>query len=517
MNHRYLGIDLGTQGLSVICTDSAMRVLETADAGYDMVAGLPAGCYEQRPTDWEDALARAMKELARKLVGSGSHLKADAIGISGQMHGEVQVTDESGSARNTRLWCDARNGDEEQELTDLLNVKMPKRMTAVRWLWSLRQRGQDTANVRQLTTPGGWLARRLTGQHLLGIGDASGMFPIDQQTLDYDIRLLQKFDALTSKLGLTNKGLRGLLPLVRKAGEDGGSVNEHGAKVLGVPIGTPVAPAEGDQPAALAGSLIGMAGMVSMSFGTSVCANSVGDRQFQGVSRAIDHFCAVDGKPINMVWLRNGTTYMNTIVQMVGGLSEKGLRVGNPFAAVIPALLSSNPDCGGVVALPFMDDEPGIGVSRGGTAMLIGLNEQNATPGNVARAALLATVFNLRLGCEKLLAQGFPLQQIVLSGGLTKSPELGQVIADGFDMPVSILASGTEGSAWGAALMAKYRHGCLNSQRLSWTDFLAEHATIEPSRFAPNPQAAAATNHLFYRYKKLLQIHGRLDEAMHDR
>ena len=130
--------------------------------------------------------------------------------------------------------------------------------------------------------------------------------------------------------------LETILPTVRRAGESGGDLNEQGAELLGLPVGISVAPAEGDQPAALAGSLIGAAGMVSVSFGTSVCANSVGDRPFSGVADAVDHFCAVDGKPINMVWLRNGTTYMNTVVEMFGNVL--GGDRGSAFADVMPKL-----------------------------------------------------------------------------------------------------------------------------------------------------------------------------------
>ena len=151
-------------------------------------------------------------------------------------------------------------------------------------------------------------------------------------------------------------------------------------------------------------SLIGAAGMVSMSFGTSVVANSIGDRAFQGISRGIDHFCAPDGKPINMVWLRNGTTAMNTVVEMFGRVGGGGR--GDGFAAVMPQLLAAADDCGGLLALPFMDDEPGLGVSAGGTACVIGLNATSATPGNVAKAMLLATIFNLRIGSEELDRQG---------------------------------------------------------------------------------------------------------------
>jgi len=144
------------------------------------------------------------------------------------------------------------------------------------------------------------------------------MFPIDQQTLDYDQALLTKFDQLA---GQQVPALATMLPTVRRAGEDAGVLTEAMATKLGLSASIPVAAAEGDQPASLAGSLIGQAGMVSVSFGTSVCANSVGDRAFSGVSDLVDHFCDPDGKPINMVFLRNGTTYMNTVVEMFGQMN----------------------------------------------------------------------------------------------------------------------------------------------------------------------------------------------------
>ena len=385
----FLGIDAGTQGLSVLLVDESMRVVATADAPYAMVAGLGEGCYEQQPADWERALAAAMAQLWRDVQRTtAGDWSIRAIGVSGQMHGEVLCNAEGEPLGPARLWCDGRNEAEGEELTELLGVKMPKRITAARWLWTLRHRPDLARQTIHLTTPAGWLAYRLTGAWNLGIGDASGMFPIDQSTLDYSARGLEQFDQLTASANA--KRLRDLLPRVRRAGEEGGVLNEAGARLLGLATGIPVAPAEGDQPAALAGSLIGDAGMVSMSFGTSVCANSVGDRSFQGVHRAIDHFCAVDGKPINMVFLRNGTTFMNTIVGMFG-LALGGDREAG-FASVMPQLLSAPADCGGLLALPFMDDEPGLGIHRGGSAVLMGLNEGNATPGSAARGVVRATI-----------------------------------------------------------------------------------------------------------------------------
>jgi sugar (pentulose or hexulose) kinase len=231
------------------------------------------------------------------------------------------------------------------------------------------------------------------------------------------------------------------------------------------------------------------------------------------VDRAIDHFCAPDGKPINMVWLRNGTTAMNAVVEMFGRVTAAG--PGNAFAAVIPQLLAAPDDCGGLQALPFMDDEPGAGVSHGGTALVIGLNDTSATPGNVAKAMLLATVFNLRMGCDGLDVQGFPRKEIVLSGGITQTPELGQLVADVFRVPVVIMDAATEGTAWGAALMARYRDETRAGRGGDWQAFLAGHAVATaPRRFEPRPAAAAAFGRMEARHRRLVALHGQLAAAV---
>ncbi|MFM8891801.1 MAG: FGGY family carbohydrate kinase [Planctomycetia bacterium] len=511
----YLGIDAGTQGLSVIFTDATTRILAQGEGSYRMVPGLAAECYEQSPGDWEAALTTALAALRKRVADAGIVMDVRAIGISGQMHGEVLADDLNRSIGPARLWCDGRNEAEGHELTERLGVKCPKRLTAARWLWTIRNQQDKAARTARLTTPAGWIAFRLTGQWNLGIGDAAGMFPIDQATLDYDSTRLADFDALAADAAggaKSVRGLRDLLPRVRRAGQDGGTLDAHGAALLGLPAGVPVAPAEGDQPAALAGSLIGAAGMVAMSFGTSVVANSVGDRAFRGVSRSVDHFCAPDGKPINMVWLRNGTTPMNTVVEMFGKVG--GGDSGSAFAAVMPQVLAAPADCGGLLALPFVDDEPGLGVSRGGSACVVGLSDRSATPGNVAKAMLLATVFNLRMGSEQLDAQGFPRTEIILSGGLTKTPGLGQIVADAFNTPVSILAGAAEGTAWGAALMAKYRDLTITGGAPDWAAFLADHASGTPTRFTPHPAATAAYARMEDRYRRLVALHRDLESAV---
>lgn len=498
----YLGIDAGTQGLSIVFTDQDLKVLATGEGQYAMVPNLDAGCYEQFPSEWIVALTTAMNQLRSRVAEQNIVWKILAIGLSGQMHGEVLTDNQKKPLSAVRLWCDARNEAEGNELTERFGTKIPKRMTVARWLWTIRNRTQHAAATAHMTTPAGWLAFRLTGQWKLGIGDAAGMFPIDQETLDYDQRLLDSFDELVAGKGVV--GLRQLLPSVTRAGEDAGCLNESGAKLIGLPIGIPVAPAEGDQPASLAGSLIGAAGMVSVSFGTSVCANAVGDRAFTGVSPAVDHFCAPDGKPINMVFLRNGTTFMNTMVEMFGAMTTGDRDAA--FESVMPQVLRAAPDCGGLLAVPFMDDEPGLGITEGGRAMLFGLCSDNATPGNAVKAALLSTMFNLRLGIEVLDRQNFPRTELVLSGGLTNTPELAQVLANVCNTRVSMLSSANEGCAWGAALMAKFRCECEAGIKQTWESFLSDQRVEEKRFFEPDQAQVEDYEAVYQRYLKLLGI-----------
>jgi sugar (pentulose or hexulose) kinase len=503
----FLGIDIGTQGLSVIFTNTELKILVSGEGGYEMIPGLGPECYEQQPSDWESALKNAMADLRKKMSSMQIDMEVLAIGISGQMHGEVLANENGELVGPARLWCDSRNEIEGEELTKHLGTKCPKRMTSVRWLWTIRNQPEKARHVRHITTPAGWIAYRLTGSWSLGIGDAAGMFPIDQKTLNYNATMLDEFDfmandsAKDSSLKNTVSKLSDLLPSVKKAGEDGGVLDSHGAGFLGLPEGIPVAPAEGDQPAALAGSLIASPGQVSMSFGTSVVANSVGDRAFEGISLPIDHFCAPDGRPINMVWLRNGTTAMNMTVDLFGG----------DFSAIMPQVLAAEDNCGGLLALPFMDDEPGLGVSQGGTAMVLGLNEKTATPGNAVKAMLLATIFNLRLGSNRLDEQGYPRTEIILSGGLVKTPELGQLVANAFNTPVIIFEGGDEGTAWGAALMAKFRHESIAGRTTDWKKFLEAQQTGSPTQFSPHAKAVQTLNSVFNRYEKLVRMHGQLE------
>jgi sugar (pentulose or hexulose) kinase len=491
----FLGIDVGTQGLSVLFTDERLKVVAVADAPYSMVPGLSAGHYEQRPEDWITALRAAMQSLRNTL---DTPIDVMCIGVAGQMHGEVLIDEAGQPLESARLWCDGRNDDEGHALTTRFGVKIPRRMTAARWLWTVKNQPHRAAPADRLTTPAGWIAWTLTGTFTLGIGDASGVFPINPRTLSYDETLLDSFDEQARQH--TDLPLRNMLPRIARAGQDGGVLNERGAALLGLDAGIPVAPAEGDQPAAMAGSNIATAGTVSASFGTSVCANLVADRPFNGVHSAVDHFCAVDGAPIHMICLNNGTTFLNTLVNLFG--QADGVDHDKAFQDLMPMLLSADPSCGGVLAFPFIDDEPALDNARG--SRIEGLTSTNATPGNILRAAIQSTMFNLKLGLRILGQQGLERTTIVLTGGLARTPAMGQILADVMNTPVRVLQGAYEGSALGAAMLAQYRHNVITGDHGSWSSHVSDaqsdvHFAFEPRTAGVNGCAAA-----FEQYEKRL-------------
>lgn len=567
----YIGIDVGTQGLTALLVESStptgenekssLKVLAVGEGSYGFVPDLPDGCYEHDPVEWEMALVQALKTIQESGVALDT-IDIRAICVTGQMHGCVMVDKNGKNIGTARLWCDARNQEEADTLSELFGDRMPKRLTAARYLWSLKHEPEKTEECVAITTPAGYIAHKLTtivtadGQLsplLLGVGEASGMFPVTDGVSGcaYRADWIQAFDDHVRETFSSSRShlptLESLLPKIRTAGDLRNIDANKGAVVLNPCIlesdgwlyearklfsccsdsGILVAPAEGDQPTALAASLIGQPGMISCSFGTSVVANMVGKNssstnEWKSMA-AVDRFNAVNGLPISMVWLRNGTTYLNRMVESYGG----------DFETLLKQAVEAPTNCGGLLALPFLDDEPGLDVKQGGTAMIVGFNSNssdehgNHRAGNVIKAAMVSVMFNLFLGTqqvEEAEADGgdeTDKKEIVLTGGLTKTPETGQILANIFDRPVKLLEAADEGGAWGAALLAKYyddRHQHREQGTVphseDWLAFLNTVEAKEQQAFYPQSEHVETYRSMLGKYKKLLELQPQLDQVM---
>lgn len=509
-----LGADLGTQELTLLLMDTRGKVRGVGVAGgYPMVYGLPDGYREQRPKQWEAALVRAMKNLRNDLAKKGLAIgRVLCICLTGQMHGEVGLGFGGKEAWETaRLWCDPRNKEESEELTGLFNFKVPIRMTIARWLWTIRNQPDMAKRCAGLTTPAGWLTFVLCGNRVLGMGEASGMFPIDPATGSYDAGMIQKFNRLTRDAKVPP--INSLLPTPMPAGSVAGRLSARGAKMLGLPEGIPIAPPEGDQPAALAGSFIARPGDVSLSVGTSMCANAVAPagKVFKGVHPSIDHWCTADGKPLLMAWIKCGTTFMNWLMDVFAIVLGLVDREGKPlrakaFGRVMPLLAGTSIDCGGIQGLPLMETEPCTGFNERAVAFLAGMNLKNPHPANLINAAFMAALFNVRLGLEELRRQGYPLERIIVTGGIVKSKgHFGPLIANALGIPAACLEAAEEGTAFGGGLLALFCHARKVRKELTWEEFLEGiRGRQQPETFIPNPDKARAATEAFARHKELL-------------
>ncbi|MFA6215408.1 MAG: FGGY family carbohydrate kinase [Patescibacteria group bacterium] len=489
----------GLTGLVIRCRDG--KVLGEATAGYDMVEGLPGDHKEQRPSDWVNAFRTVMNslhqqfELGRNVV---------CIGLAGQMHGEVG-TDEAGQVWPTaRLWCDDRNAEEGQELTKLFGTKVPARMTVARWLWTCRYQPEKAKACTALTTPIGWLFRQLTGQRCLGIGEASGMFPVDPRTGQYQPELVAKFNTLTADCGV--KPIEELLPRICCGGSYcGGELNKSGARLTGLPIGTPVAPAEGDQPAALAGSFIGEPGSLAYSFGTSTCGNLLSATPFVGVYQPIDYFLDPIGQYVRMIWTRSGTTFVNLIMELFRQ-ARGDEKIGDTFAALMPLAAKARKDAGGLLGLPFMGIEPGIGLTVNGVPALLGMTGDNFTVGNLIHLCFTLSVFGLKNGLDVLGQQGIRPSQIVVTGGATKDEAyIAKLIAGVTATPVCVRRAANEGTAYGAGLLAIFAWQRQANPDLTYAEFLQKMLGQETGKeYRPDPAEVEIYEAMYRRYSALM-------------
>ena len=501
-------IDIGTQETSVVLMSLEGKIEGGGVVGNFMVPDLPLGHNEQEPMAWLEAVKIGMAALRQDLALHGKEIgKCYFVIVCGQMHGEVIMTHE-GCVPTARLWCDARNVEEGEELTKLFGTKVPTRMTIARWLATTRERPEIAKNCVGITTPAGWVTYNLCGVHTLGVGDASGMFPIDVSTGNYRVDLMERFDAMMAHIGGFPM-LRAILPVPVKAGEFIGTLNSKWAEILGLPQGTPICPPEGDQPAVLAGTYISCPGQGGGSWGTSICVNWISDRPFVGVNPAIDHFCDPMGRPINMGWLKNGTTFANaviTLLQMARG-DEKD---DNTYAFVIPEASQAPADCGGLRALPLMQTEPATEFVESAVAMFAGIVWEkvdgkvvtNLTPGNMYRAAFTSSVMNARLGLEVLREQGCPAQELVLTGGVLKTKTstqfAAQLIASALNITVRVLPGGAEGTAFGGGLLGLFALRRQEDPSLEYGAFLDGMLGNEKGEtFQPNAEDAETYDRMY--------------------
>jgi sugar (pentulose or hexulose) kinase len=458
-----LGIEFGSTRIKAcLIGDDAATVLASGTFEWEneLVDGVWTYSLDTVWTGLQAAYADLLADAKRQFEVTPRSFRA--IGISAMMHGYLAF-DESGELLVPfRTWRNTSTGDAAAELTDLFGVNIPLRWSIAHLQQAVRDNEPHVPRVRFLTTLAGYVHWKLTGRKALGVGDASGMFPIDPATGDYDADLLERYDRMapTSSLGTP---LRGLLPEVLSAGRAAGDLTAEGARLLDptgvLKPGILLAPPEGDAGTGMVATNAIAPRTGNVSAGTSIFAMVVLERPLRHLHSEIDIVTTPVGDPVAMVHCNNGASELAGWAGLFERFSEAA---GTPvdsdrvYDILFREALDGAPDAGGLFAYNQLAGEP-IADLREGRPVFVRTPESRLTLANVMRAQLYGVFGTLALGMRVLADEGVALDRMFAHGGLFRTAGVAQrFLAGALDAPVSTSSTAGEGGAWGMAVLAAY-------------------------------------------------------------
>ncbi len=433
-----------------------------------------------------------------------------AMGFSGMMHGYVALDREGNLLVPFRTWRNNITGPACAELTPLLDFAVPERWSIAHLYQSVLEEQPHVKNIARLTTLAGYVHYRLTGEHKLGVGEASGMFPIDPSTLNWDAARMAKFDALVASRKLGWK-LGDILPEVLPAGRPAGKLSADGAKLLDplgkLPPGIPLCPPEGDAGTGMVATNAVRPRSGNVSAGTSVFAMIVLEKSLSRVHEGIDIVVTPDGKPVAMAHSNNGSSDLDAWLTLFGQVARALGAERKPeelYDKLLPLALEGDPDAGGLLAINYVSGEHATGFSEG--RPLFARNQGSRfTLENFMRAMLYASLCAMRTGMNILTEQeGVVIEEIRGHGGFFKGGDTGQrIMAAALGVPVSLPKTAGEGGAWGMAVLAAYM---LDSKQ-ALPDYLDSRIAASIGRpVRPDPRGAKGFAEFFARHTKGLAI-----------
>ena len=509
-----LGIELGSTRIKAVLIDGNGQCLATG--GYDWENRLENGVWTYALEEALAGLRSCYKALAaRVLERFGEPLRrVGSIGISGMMHGYLAFDAVGRQLAPFRTWRNTITGDAAAQLTEALQFNMPQRWSAAHYYQAILNGEEHVKDVAFLTTLAGYIHWQLTGEKVLGICEASGMFPAACGAADFDLDMLAKFDALIAERLPDAKPFKNLLPKVLRAGEAAGALTEAGARLLdptgALQAGIPLCPPEGDAGTGMAATNAVAARTGNVSAGTSIFAMAVLEKPLSRYYPEIDIVTTPAGKPVAMVHCNNCTSDLDAWARLFHELlAACGAAAQKPklYDTLYEAALSGEPDCGGVLSYNYLSGEHLTGFTEG-RPLLARHPDARFTLPNLMRSILFSAMATLRLGFDLLTGrEGVRLQMLMGHGGLFKTEAVGQrLMAAALGVPVAVTASAGEGGAWGIALLAAYLTQKAEGQALE--DYLAARVFANAARTVIEPDSGDARGFAAYleKYKAGLAV-----------
>lgn len=508
-----LGIELGSTRIKAVLIGEDHAPVASGD--HEWENRLENGNWTYSLDDIWTGLRDSYKNLAADVQNRyGVTLKKiGSIGFSAMMHGYMAFDKEGNLLVPFRTWRNSTTGPAAKKLTDLFQYNIPLRWS-IAHLYQAVLNGEDhVKDVAYFTTLAGYIHWKLTGVKALGIGDASGMFPIDIEKKDFHEEMIQKFDELVAEKNYPWK-LREIMPKVMTAGEEAGTLTEEGARLLdesgSLEAGIPLCPPEGDAGTGMAATNSVARRTGNVSAGTSVFAMIVLEKELRKVYPEIDLVTTPDGSLVAMVHANNCTSDLNAWVGIFREFAESfGIKVdmNQLFGTLYNKALEGDADCGGLLSYGYLSGEFITGVDEG-RPLFVRSPESKFNLANFMRVNLFTALGAIKVGMDLLLKEeDVAIDSILGHGGLFKTKGVGQrILAAAINAPVSVMETAGEGGPWGMALLAAYMKNKAQGENLE--DYLAEKvfAGNEGSRMEPDPGDVEGYEVFTRRYKEGIAI-----------
>ncbi len=490
-----LGIEFGSTRIKAVLVDETHNPI--AMGTHDWENRLENHIWTYSLEDiWgglQDCYASLVKDVQEKygvtLTTIGS------MGFSGMMHGYMPFDEKGELLVPFRTWRNTMTGEAVKVLSPLFEFNIPQRWSIAHLYQAILNKEEHVGRIDFFTTLAGYIHWKLSGEKVLGVGEASGMFPIDSTTGDYDENMLAKFDELVSKEGFA-WNIKGILPKVLNAGEKAGCLTEEGAALLDVSgnlqAGIPMCPPEGDAGTGMVATNSVRVRTGNVSAGTSVFSMVVLEKAMKKAYEEIDMVTTPDGMPVAMVHCNNCTSDLNAWVNLFDQFAETfGMKIdrNDLYGTLYRKALEADADCGGLVAYNYFSGEPVTGMNEG-RPMFVRMPDADFTLANFMRSHLYSALAALKVGNDILLKEEkVAVDSLMGHGGLFKTPVVGQqILAAALNAPVTVMDTASEGGPWGMAVLAAYMMEKGENEGLA--DYLSEKIFAGQTGTTIAPQAS---------------------------
>ena len=495
----YLGIEFGSTRIKAVQIDENFKVASSGD--YTWKSSFENGV-------WTYDLDEAVKGLKCALSGIKDKDSIASVGISGMMHGYLAFDKDWNLLTPFRTWQNTMTGEAADKLTSLFNFNIPQRWSIAHLYQALLGSEEHINNVAHITTLAGYIHYLLTGVNAVGIGEASGIFPIDCETSDYNALMIEKFDELVSSYNLSWK-LRDVLPDVLPAGKMAGSLTKEGAELVDnmLDVGIPFAPPEGDAGTGMVATNAISSRTGNVSAGTSIFSMVVLEKPLSSVYPEIDIVTTPDGKDVAMVHCNNCTNDSNAWISVLGetaNLFGAEPETGDLYTKLYEKSLEGDDDCGGLVVCNYMAGE-GVTHMDSGVPMVVRAAGCKFTLANFIRATLYSSISTLKIGMEILEKENVKIDSLVGHGGFFKTKNVGQrYLAAACNTPVTCMETAGEGGPYGMAILSSY----IFNEGENLGEYLETRVFCDAKRSVANPEKSMKDGFDKYMkaYKKMLAV-----------